>query len=791
MIASVSSLPPGQVVPAPSSAMPTIADVSQNQTMEQAYEFSEDDAANLQEQLLSSLYQEISSERDEWVRVRAQSGIETDWRKAEALYDGEDVSEDGSMGLEDTLRNGPASRSRPAGNRSRVRINIVAPAVDNQVARMCEILLPVDDKNWGIRPTPNPAVSKALADGRAVQDMQGNHLGTMAELAASAQNTAQMACKAMEREIDDQLTESQYNGECRKLIFSAAKLGTGVMKGPFVVRIEERKWMSANQQIGGMAVINAAMNITEKFAPASKAVDIRSLYPDPSCSDDIQRGKGIYECKEITKKELRELAKRPGYDPDAIRKVLKQKPLIIDVNDNKIDKSQARDDLYQIWEYHGEVEPESFQLLRKYTNRIAGDGEGEDIDPLQSFSGCLIIVNDVIVGALPMMTADNSLPYDFFQWKMRDGSPFGSGIPAAKETQQRVVNAAWRQVMDNAGITVGPQLIMKKSAITPQNGKYEIRPNKVWFANDDMDDVRTAFTVVQIESRINELLGLLNTAMQYADQESGSSPMMQGEQQQAGETLGGMAMRWTNANGVHRMRVKLFDDKVTRPHIGRYYHWNMQNSDKADIKGDFEVDARGSTTLIERDIQNQAMVNVAAMFQNPLFAPLLKPEDALKATLKSWKLDPNDFMKTDEEIAQGQQAMQQAAQPQQGAQGQEGDPRGDGQMQMKQMQLQMKQMDIQNAAAQRQHEIQMEGTHDQNRQYEIELQQQNQNTRLAELERSNQVKLQVARMNNQNSANTAIGIAQMRSQQEALKIDSRHQLFNAEAALKVQQGSGL
>ncbi|WP_394780603.1 hypothetical protein [Undibacterium sp.] len=755
------------------------------------YEFSEEDVADLQEQLLARLYDEISGERDEWVSARAESGVEGDWRRAEALYNGEDVTDDGSSGLEDVLRNGPGPRSRTGGGRSRVRINIVAPAVDNQVARMCEILLPVDDKNWGIRPTPNAAVSKALTDGRPVQDIQGNPMGTMADVAASVQNAAQLACKAMEREIDDQLTEAQYNGECRKLIFSAAKLGTGVMKGPFVVRIEERTWQAASRQNGPSLISNAVMSINEKFAPSSRAVDIRSLYPDPSCSDDIQRGKGIYECKEITKKELRALARRPGYNPDAVRKVLRQKPLIVDVNDSRIDKSQALGDLYQIWEYHGEVDPESFQLLKKYTNRIAGDMGDEEIDPLQSFSGCLIIVNDVIIGALPMMTADNSLPYDFFQWKVCDGSPFGNGIPAAKETQQRVVNAAWRQVMDNAGITVGPQLIMKKSAITPQNGKYEIRPNKVWFANDDMDDVRTAFTVVQIESRINELLGLLNAAMQYADQESNTSPMMHGEQQQAGETLGGMSMRWANANGVHRMRVKLFDDKVTRPHIGRYYHWNMQNSEKPDIKGDFEVDARGSSTLIERDIQNQAMANVAAMFQNPLFAPMLKPEDALKATLKSWKLDPNDFMKTDEEIAQGQQAAQQQA-----AQGQQPDngpdnQKAETQLQMKQMQLQMKQMEMQNATAQRQHDMQMGGTHDQNRQHEIELQQQNQNARLSEMERSNQVKLQVARMNNQNSANTAMGVAKMRAQQEALKIDSKHQLFNAEAALKVERGSGL
>jgi hypothetical protein len=72
-----------------------------------------------------------------------------------------------------------------------------------------------------------------------------------------------------------------------------------------------------------------------------------------------------------------------------------------------------------------------------------------------------------------------------------------------------------------------------------------------------------------------------------------------------------MVMLFNNATAVLRQRVKLYDDCVTRQHIARYYDWHMANNPDPAIKGDFEVDARGSTALIERDIQNQALLNLA------------------------------------------------------------------------------------------------------------------------------------------------------------------------------------
>lgn len=725
----------------------------------------EDIAAQEREQL-QELYGVVAKRRDEWVAHRAQSGIESEWKRAEALYEGQDAAqEDDTNPLATTLKNGPSGRKKATQQRSRVVVNIVGPAVETATSRVCEILLPVDDKNWGLRPTPNPRLSAQAKDDRPIVDASGQQVDTVSAVAGRVQQRAKESCSAMEREIDDQLTESNYNGECRKVIASSTKLGTGVIKGPFVVRREKRSW----QMMDG----RHQKQVVEDYRPSSVYVSCWNVFPDPACGDDIQRGEGLYEKKDLTRKELRQLAKRPGYDPDAVRRVLMQRPQRLQTVDGRINKSEATEDLYEVWEYHGDLDSESMSFLQPRLNGY------QDTDPLEVRSGCLILVNDIVIGLLPMLTADNSLPYDFFQWKKREGSPWGSGVAKAKEIQQRVINASWRQVMDNAGLTTGAQFVINKDMIVPEDGTYTIYNNKVWLAKSDVADVRQAFTVIQIDSRIAELLKITEAAMAFADQESGVSPMMQGEQAQAAETLGGMTMRWTNANGVMRLRVKLFDDQITRPHLARYYDWNMESSEKEEIKGDFEVDARGSSTLIERDIANQAMTNIAQLSSVPSYAPYFKPSGSLRAILKSWKVNPDDHMKTEEECDAIDEAIKAQAE-----QGPSADPKIEAQMAMKQM-------DMDNAAAEREAKMalaqQQDAASERSIQYNSQREQgeysiamtKEQNARDLEL-----LKLSTAERTTAQQLQAQRGIKE-------LEIDSKHQLFNAEAQIKAQQGSGI
>lgn len=42
-------------------------------------------------------------------------------------------------------------------------------------------------------------------------------------------------------------------------------------------------------------------------------------------------------------------------------------------------------------------------------------------------------------------------------------------------------------------------------------------------------------------------------------------------------------------------QVKNFDDGITKPFISAMYHWNMKFNSDSDIKGDYAVQARGTS----------------------------------------------------------------------------------------------------------------------------------------------------------------------------------------------------
>ena len=64
------------------------------------------------------------------------------------------------------------------------------------------------------------------------------------------------------------------------------------------------------------------------------------------------------------------------------------------------------------------------------------------------------------------------------------------------------------------------------------------------------------------------------------------------------DTVGGMQMLLNNTNVVLRRLVKNFDDMVTKPHIRRYYDYNMAYNENEEVKGDFNILARGSSALL-------------------------------------------------------------------------------------------------------------------------------------------------------------------------------------------------
>ena len=705
----------------------------------------------------------LGRQRDTWIRARAAAGVDKRWLEDEDQYNSKDnVNRAASQMMTSVEQGYPVTTQHAKPHRSTVYIGLTRQKTNAAEARIADILLPTDDRNWGIKPTPEPSISELVSDngqainpatGEQVTDQQGNPV-TMKAVARAIMADARQKAKAMQTTIDDQLIESDYNAELRAVIHDAAKWGTGILKGPVVMNRSRKAWKK-------LETGEQAMVFIEEKAPVSFRVDPRNVYPDPGCGSNIQNGKGIYERDELTAKRVRELAKQKGYMEDQLRKVLEEGPkrsrALQEIRDEEL--TDIAEDLFEKWEYTGEVD---------YDDLAAAGVELGEKDQLRTVSATVVMINDTVVRAFINPLEDGSLPFDAFIWEKAGNTVWGYGVPHLMRAQQRVLNAAWRQMMDNAGVTSGPQIVVKPGVIQPADKQWQLSARKIWYATDDVDDVRKAFTSFEFNSHQGELASIIEMAMQLADAETGVPTLMQGEQGTAPDTVGGMQMLMTSANVVLKRLVKQFDDLVTKPHIRRYYDWNMLYNDDETIKGDFSVDARGSSTLVVRDIQNQAFLQLLAAGANPLYGKYLDPKKLFERALQAQHVDPAEVFKSDEEIEEILEAERQAAQ-----QGQTEDPR------IAAAKIRA-QTDVQRVQAQNEGDM-ME--------LQTRLQIAQEGIRARREERQQMIELEMLKL--ANAQNLSLEQIKARLGETAIKERSKQNLFAAERRLKMQMGSGI
>ena len=715
---------------------------------------------------LQAFGQSMSHQRDDWIRARYSYGVDKRWLEDEDQYNAKDnVNKAASQMMTSVEQGYPVTTQGAKPHRSTVYIGLTRQKTNAAEARISDILLPTDDRNWGIKPTPKPKLMAMSRDTQMAGDKEtgqplmnpdtGEPLA-MRDIARAAMKTAREKSDAMQLEIEDQLVECDYNGELRKVIHNSARLGTGVIKGPIVTNRTRKAWQPYKDMEGNTI---HQLDIVNEVTPASFSVDPRNVWPDPGCGDSIHNGKGIYEREQLTSRQVRDLAKQPGFMKEQLRKVLEEGPKKSATFQELKDEDQrdiARD-VYEMWSYWGEVDHDDLDA--------AGIKVGEK-DELRAVSACVVMINSTIVKAFLNPLEGGDLPYDFYVWERVSDSVWGYGIPYLMRAQQKVLNAAWRQMMDNAGVSSGPQIIVKAGAIQPADKQWQISARKIWFATDEVDDVRKAFTAVEFNSHQVELSGIIKMAMELADMETGVPVIMQGEKGAAPDTVGGMQMLMNSANVVLRRLVKQFDDMITRPHIRRYYDYNMMYNEDEEIKGDFSIDARGSSALLIRDIQNQAFLNLLAAGANPVYGVYLDTQKLFEKALQAQHIDPKDVFKSEDEL---EKLKEQQKNPQ------EAPP------------------DPAMAVAQLRGQIEMEKAKAQNAGDMAELQvrqgiaQQEGEIRMAEMQLTREIEM-LKMANNQN-----LTLEQIKAKlaDTAMRERGKKELYAAEANLKMATGQGI
>jgi len=119
----------------------------------------------------------------------------------------------------------------------------------------------------------------------------------------------------------------------------------------------------------------------------------------------------------------------------------------------------------------------------------------------------------------------------------------------------------------------------------------------------------------------------------------------------AGRTATGLSMLMGSANITLKDQLKNFDDGITKPFIKALYFWNMEFNPKEDIKGDFGVVARGSASLVAKEVRLESLNQFLAIIANdPEAAIVLDSRAMYEEYLKILDLDDVGLLRSKDEI---------------------------------------------------------------------------------------------------------------------------------------------
>jgi hypothetical protein len=98
--------------------------------------------------------------------------------------------------------------------------------------------------------------------------------------------------------------------------------------------------------------------------------------------------------------------------------------------------------------------------------------------------------------------------------------------------------------------------------------------------------------------------------------------------------------------------VKNLDDFLLKPLGEAYFQWNMQFFEgDLDVKGDLEVKATGTNSLMQKEVRSQRLTMFLQTAQSPAIAPFVKISKLVSELAYSLDLDPDEILNDPEEAA--------------------------------------------------------------------------------------------------------------------------------------------
>ena len=453
------------------------------------------------------------------------------------------------------------------------------------------------------------------------------------------------AAKNMEKKIMDQLEEAHASKQLRSTAFEMALFGHGIMKGPFAIDKEYANWDEEGSYTPQF-----------KTVPSTSHVSVWNFYPDPDASN-MDEAQYIIERHKMSRSQLRALKKRPFFRKKVIDEVITMGEGYVkkywedDLRDYQTDYDIER---FEVMEYWGIIDKDVLETA----NVELPDDLGE-IDEVQAN---IWYCNGRILRAVINPFKPANIPYYAVPYELNPYSFFGVGIAENMDDTQTLMNGFMRMAVDNAVLSGNLLIEIDETNLVPGQD-LSVYPGKVFRRQGGAPG--QAIFGTKFPNVSQENLQLFDKARILADESTGFPSFAHGQTgvSGVGRTASGISMLMNAAAGGIKTVIKNVDDYLLAPLGKAMFSFNMQFDFDPNIKGDLEVKARGTESLMANEVRSQRLMQFLQVAASPTLAPFAKFPYIVREIAKSMDLDPDKVTNSFEEAALQQKLMQQNAPP--------------------------------------------------------------------------------------------------------------------------------
>ena len=582
---------------------------------------------------------------------------------------------------------GRSRRGMPTDNKTRSKTRIAA-------SRIGDMLFPTNSPNWDMRPSaypdidvddvleeykrqqaakapppPPPPAGQELMGAMPPDQMGGGPEAMPAPMAPEgpqapppeppdydklATEIATKRCRKMRQFIRDALGESDYSKLGRAVIMDGSKVGTGIVKGPFVRYTTKRSYSQEQDDEGEVTVLK----VEKIVQPAVSRVSPWNFFPQRARC--IEEAEHAFELHVLNRVQLAKMVDSHGFFSRQTAKLLSKKPSLGTVESILAQRAAITnysmnryENSYAVWEYHGIID---VKVLREMGFEIPEDPEN-NMDELANHYGTVWFSEGCILRIdMSPIDAMSSLPYRVWCYEEDETHIFGFGVPFIMRDDQYVIDMVWSSILHNTSVSAGPQLAVEKGCMTPADGSYDIRGPKLWYKNDVDIPITQAMEAFVIPNTLANTMPVYQQAIQNADDNT-MLPLMLGTGAAKGQEGGASGMTnvsmMNQTNIVQRQAAHNWDDNITDPLITGFYQWFMESDDPKheEAKGDYTTEVRGASHLLVKDTQAQhvqLLMQMAA--SDPELRASLHMNDVYRLYLSFLDVPVDNLVKTPEEI---------------------------------------------------------------------------------------------------------------------------------------------